>query len=97
MHRGVVVTEAGSYLRLIDSCITHFKAQGPSGTCNESKEEEDADPEQRDHNNLSVQGQRLLHPEGYNLNTISGNADSSGRAGGGKLGGEGRPPVRTGG
>ena len=30
---------AGSYLRLIDSCITQRKAQGPSGTCNESKEE----------------------------------------------------------
>ena len=36
----VVVTEAGSYLRLIDSCITQLKAQGPSRTCNESKEEE---------------------------------------------------------
>ena len=32
---------AGSYLRRIDSCITHLKAQGPSSTCNESKEEED--------------------------------------------------------
>ena len=31
----------GSYLRLIDSCITQLKAQGPSRTCNESKEEED--------------------------------------------------------
>jgi len=37
----VVVTEAGSYLRPIDSCITQLKAQGPSRTCNESKEEED--------------------------------------------------------
>ena len=36
-----MVTEAGSYLRLTDSCITHFKAQGPSRTCNESKEEEE--------------------------------------------------------
>ena len=34
-------TEAGSYLRLTDSCITQFKAQGPSRTCNESKEEEE--------------------------------------------------------
>ena len=33
-------TEAGSYLRLIDSWITQLKAQGPSRTCNESKEEE---------------------------------------------------------
>jgi len=28
-----------SYLRLIDSCITQLKAQRPSRTCNESKEE----------------------------------------------------------
>ena len=34
-----VVSEAGSYLRLIDSCITQLKAQGPSRTCNESNEE----------------------------------------------------------
>ena len=33
-------TEAGSYLRLIDSCITQLKAQGCYRTCNESKEEE---------------------------------------------------------
>ena len=31
--------EAGSYLRLIESCITQLKAQGPSRTCNERKEE----------------------------------------------------------
>ena len=35
------VSEAGSYVRLIDSCITEFRAQGPSRTCNESKEEEE--------------------------------------------------------
>ena len=35
-----MVTEAGSYLRLIDFCITKLKAQGPSRTCNESKEDE---------------------------------------------------------
>jgi len=34
----VRVAEAGSYSRLIDSCITQLKAQGPSRTCNESKE-----------------------------------------------------------
>ena len=34
--------EVGSYLRLIDSCITQLKVQGPSRTCNESKEEEAA-------------------------------------------------------
>ena len=33
-------TEAGSYLRPVDSFITQLKAQGPSRTCNESKEEE---------------------------------------------------------
>ena len=32
-------TEKGSYLRLIDSCITQRKAQGPSRTCDESTEE----------------------------------------------------------
>ena len=32
-------SEAVSYLRLIDSGTTQLKAQGPSRTCNESKEE----------------------------------------------------------
>ena len=32
-------SEAGSYLRCIDSCITQLKAQGPARTCSESKEE----------------------------------------------------------
>ena len=32
--------EAGSYVRLIDSCITQLKAHGPSRACNESEEEE---------------------------------------------------------
>ena len=40
-NRCVVVAEAGSYLRLIDFCITQLKAQRPSRTCNESKEEEE--------------------------------------------------------
>ena len=35
--------KAGSYLRLIDSCITHLDAQGPSRTCSESKEEEEVE------------------------------------------------------
>jgi len=34
-------TETGSYLRIIDSCITQLKAQGPARTCNESKEGEE--------------------------------------------------------
>jgi len=33
-------SEAGSYVRLIDFCITQLKVQGPSSTWNESKEEE---------------------------------------------------------
>ena len=36
-----LLNEAGSYVRLIDSCITQLKAQGNSRTCNESKEEEE--------------------------------------------------------
>ena len=34
-------SETVAYLRLIDSCITQLKAQGPPRTCNESKEEEE--------------------------------------------------------
>jgi len=34
-------SEAGSYLKLIDSCITQLKAQGHSRTCNEGEEEEE--------------------------------------------------------
>ena len=33
--------EAGSYSRLKDSSITQLKAQRPSRTCNESKEEQE--------------------------------------------------------
>ena len=36
---------AGSYLRLIDSCITQLKGQGTSRTCNESTEEEEEEEE----------------------------------------------------
>ena len=36
-------SEVGSYLRPMDSCITQLKAQGPSRTFNESKEEEETD------------------------------------------------------
>ena len=34
-------SEAGSYVRLIKSCITQLKAQGPFRTCNESQEEDE--------------------------------------------------------
>jgi len=47
-------SEAGSYLRRIDSCVTQLKAQGPSRTCNESKEEEEESLEETDQ--LSVFG-----------------------------------------
>ena len=40
-NRGVVVTEAGSYLRLLDFCIIQLQAQGPSRFFNESKEEKE--------------------------------------------------------
>jgi len=41
MHQSMCSgSEAGSYLRHIDACITQLKAQGPSRTCNESKKEE---------------------------------------------------------
>ena len=40
-------SETVAYLRLIDSCITQLKAQGPSRTCNESKEEEEVIKERR--------------------------------------------------
>ena len=43
-----MVTEAGSYLRLIDSCIPQLKAQGPSRTCYESKEEDEDTVELRE-------------------------------------------------
>ena len=32
-------SEAGSFLTLMNPCITQLEAQGPSRTCNESKEE----------------------------------------------------------
>ena len=41
MRQDVGGSEAGSVLRRIDSCITQFKAQGPSRACKESKEEEE--------------------------------------------------------
>ena len=36
--------EAGSYLRLIDSCFIQLQAQDLSRTCNESEEEEEVNP-----------------------------------------------------
>ena len=39
MVRPRIGSQAGSYLRRIDSCITQLEAQGPSTTFNESKKE----------------------------------------------------------
>ena len=46
-------------LRLIDSCITQLKAQGPCRTCDESKEEEEA----------------RSHPENHLIRMVVGNAN----------------------
>ena len=57
----------GSYLRLTDSCITQLKAQGPSRTCNESKEEEEGVTHMGHEvpNELDPEGEREedIHPE----------------------------------
>ena len=55
-------SEAGSYLRLIDSCITQREAQGPSRTCNESKEEENTGVRVR------TRGTKLAVPTLININ-----------------------------
>jgi len=39
-------SEAGSYLRPIDSCIAQRKDQGNARTCTESKEEEEEEEEE---------------------------------------------------
>ena len=38
-------TETGSYFRLIDSCITQFKASGPSRTCTRVKNKKKTPPD----------------------------------------------------
>ena len=47
------VPEVSWCLRLIDSCITQLKAQGPSRTCSESNEEEEEE-------GVSCQSQRTV-------------------------------------
>jgi hypothetical protein len=54
-----------SYLRLIDSCITPLKAQGPSRTFNESKEEEAPRPPRLE------QGPKPLNPS-FSYNKYTG-------------------------
>ena len=51
-------SEVGSYLRLIDSCITQLKAQGPSTTCNESNVGEMDGSEGRSHAAGADEGDR---------------------------------------
>ena len=41
-------SEAGSYLRLIDSCVTQLEAQGPPKTSNESDQEEEEEEEEKE-------------------------------------------------
>ena len=57
----------GSYLRIIHSCITQLKAQRPSKTCNESKEEEEEN-QWRDQGSakLSERGPRNQKPAARN-------------------------------
>jgi len=53
-------SEAGSYLRCIDSCITQLKAQGPSRTCNESKEEVQLNQKRGPRSHGAHRGQRRM-------------------------------------
>ena len=41
-------SEAGSHLRLTDSCIAHLEAQGRSRTCTERKGEEDEESKEEE-------------------------------------------------
>jgi len=41
LHRVAMLVPAGFGVWGVDFCITQLKAQGPSRTCNESKEEEE--------------------------------------------------------
>ena len=70
--KGGAANEVSSYVRRIDSCITQLMAQGPSRTCNESKEDEegpgfgvwgrgDVEPSQ---NRQSSHGQVLIRCRG---------------------------------
>jgi len=60
-------SEVGSFLRLVDSLITQFKAQGPSRTCNESNEEEEKTPRR---GGLVCKAHRLLYHSTLGLRVI---------------------------
>jgi len=70
-------SEAGSYLRLIDSCATQLKAQGPSRTCNKSKKKKKGSDlqllhrnEQRFRGGLVFKAHRLLYHSTLGLREI---------------------------
>jgi len=63
-------SEAGSYLRLIDPCITQIKAQGPSRTCNESKEEEEEDLRLRVGRTEVIHHPQLVADEGFLMSEV---------------------------
>ena len=67
-QRGIPVSEAGSYLRLVDSCITQLKAQGPSRACNESKEEEDIPTHERMGGNAQTSFDQEKYPSPRPIN-----------------------------
>jgi len=76
-------TEAGSYLRLTDFCITHLKARGPSRTCNESKEEEEAGVHRRHeglHERLLLQA-LMPRSMGYGRHGVDGVGGEGGERG----------------
>ena len=75
--RGSLHSEEGSYLRLIDSCITQRKAQGPSRTCNESKKKKKKPPSaaawppvKRFRGGLVFEAHRLVHHSTLGLRVI---------------------------
>jgi len=66
------------YLRLIDSCITQLKAQGPSRTCNESKEEEEKTVTGRKHAVVGSQVDHLAKGSAGNEEEKEENAERGG-------------------
>ena len=88
-------SEASSYLRLVDSCITQLKVQGPSRTCDESEREEEGSRDRGDKvatrtfSWSPVETQTKLHPDPHGPRQRCATASPSRQARG--LGG-GSPP-----
>ena len=59
-------------VRLIDSCITQLKAQGPSRTCNESKEEEEEEEDSGKRGEEGWRAARSEHGFGTKIDRASG-------------------------